>query len=255
MSLPITYSTAASRTVAMMILATPIRRDAEGRFCLNDLHRAAGGEDRHGPKRWMVNASTHEVIAALKDENPSFEPVDLSRGRYGGTYAVEDLALSYAMWISPKFHLTVVRGFKETRKTHETDVGDAIVPAGSSLVSILEQALVSERRRLELEAQIEASQPKVDYAEATMADDRTVSVREAAKQFGLSDQRLTALLIDARVLFRQGKSVLPYQRYIDDGSFVLKGHRVTLDYIRRYPHVTGKGLLLLHRLVQKSAMH
>jgi hypothetical protein len=91
------HATAASRTVAAIIAATPIRQDAQGRYCLNDLHRAAGGEDRHGPKRWMANAGTQELIQALKDEIPSFNPVALSRGRYGGTYVVDDLALTYAM--------------------------------------------------------------------------------------------------------------------------------------------------------------
>ncbi|WP_161805629.1 KilA-N domain-containing protein, partial [Frateuria defendens] len=125
-----------------------------GRYCLNDLHRAAGGEKRHSPSEWMKLDNTHELIDEISNSgfSPNKNPVQASRGRYGGTYVIDDLALTYAMWISPKFHLTVVRAFKETRKGHETDVGDAIVPAGSSLVSILEQALESERRRLELEA-------------------------------------------------------------------------------------------------------
>lgn len=39
----------------------------------------------------------------------SINPIDLSRGRYGGTYVHEDLAIDYAAWISPTFKLEVYR--------------------------------------------------------------------------------------------------------------------------------------------------
>ena len=57
------------------------------------------------------------------------------------------------------FKLEVYRAFKESRKERETDLGDTIVPAGAPLVALLEQALASERRRLELEAELEQAQP------------------------------------------------------------------------------------------------
>jgi hypothetical protein len=107
-----------------MIHATPIRRDQEGRYCLNDLHKAAGGEQRHQPRYWLANEQTKALVTAVSNNgNPLIAPVDLSRGRYGGTYVHEDLAIDYAAWISPVFKLEVYRAFKETRKERETDVG------------------------------------------------------------------------------------------------------------------------------------
>ncbi|MDG6761948.1 P22AR C-terminal domain-containing protein, partial [Glaesserella parasuis] len=38
------------------------------------------------------------------------------RGTQGGTYACEELVLAYAMWISPKFHLVVLRAFLAMHK-------------------------------------------------------------------------------------------------------------------------------------------
>jgi hypothetical protein len=51
--------------------------------------------------------TTAELVTEIANSSHlRIKPVELSRGRYGGTYVVEDLALTYAMWIGPKFHLT-----------------------------------------------------------------------------------------------------------------------------------------------------
>jgi len=112
---------------------------------------------------------------------------------------------------------------------------------------------VAERNEV-LEKQIEAERPLVAYADATMADERTICIREAGKQFGFSDQRLMKFLIEKKVLFRQGKSVMPYQRYIDDGQFTTKSHVIANGNVHRWPHVTGKGLLLIDRLRRQALL-
>lgn len=77
---------------------------------MNDLHKAAGGQERHKPFNFMRLGTTDDLAAEIsKGSDVSIKPVELSRGRYGGTYVVEDLALTYAMWISPRFHLEVLR--------------------------------------------------------------------------------------------------------------------------------------------------
>jgi hypothetical protein len=122
---------AATRTIASIIHATPIRRDQEGRYCLNDLHRAAGGEDRHAPWRFIRLETTSALADAIsKTPDVVIKPIDLSRGRYGGTYVHEDLAIDYAAWISPAFKLEVYRAFKESRKDHATTLGGFTVSAG-----------------------------------------------------------------------------------------------------------------------------
>ncbi|MBE0508026.1 MAG: KilA-N domain-containing protein [Marinospirillum sp.] len=89
-----------------------IRQDAEGRFCLNDLHKAAGGETRHKPVEWLRNQKTQELIEeTLKVGFPTL--VTFRGGRTPGTYVCKELVYAYAMWISPAFHLKVIRAYDE----------------------------------------------------------------------------------------------------------------------------------------------
>jgi hypothetical protein len=95
----------------LTILNTAIRRDSAGRFCLNDLHRVAGGEERHSPSRYTCT----EGFQALVDEQTpelAFAPVaSIHLGTNPGTYVTKELVYAYAMWVSSKFHLAVIRAF------------------------------------------------------------------------------------------------------------------------------------------------
>lgn len=94
------------------IAGVEIRQDAEGRFSLNDLHRAAGGEKRHTPSYWLSNQQTNELIEEIGNTG---NPVSVIRGGSNpGTFVCKELVYAYAMWISPKFHLQVIRAYDRT---------------------------------------------------------------------------------------------------------------------------------------------
>lgn len=95
---------------AMTILDTSIRQDAQGRFCLNDLHRAAGGEARHSPNRFTRTATFKELLEVLTPEMASAPMTTIAVGR-PGIYVCRELVYAYAMWISARFHLAVIRAF------------------------------------------------------------------------------------------------------------------------------------------------
>ncbi|WP_410487479.1 KilA-N domain-containing protein [Acinetobacter sp. SAAs470] len=97
-----------------------IRQDDEGRYCLNDLHKASGDQRKDRPSYFIENEKTQELIGVIEDEyydvgNPTSckKAINIIRGkgREQGTYAVKELIYSYAMWISAKFHLTVIRAY------------------------------------------------------------------------------------------------------------------------------------------------
>ena len=97
------------------ICEVPIDQDAEGRFRLNDLHKAAGGESKHQPAFFVRRKETEELVAELlSSANPqTLNPINqvVGKGLQQGTYVCKELVYAYAMWISAKFHLHVIRAF------------------------------------------------------------------------------------------------------------------------------------------------
>ena len=92
----------------LAILNTSIRT-YENLFTLKDLHIASGNEKKHEPNRFVRLDTTKALIAEIEKDNQ--HALKIIRGTNGGTYACEELVIAYAMWISPKFHLIVLRAF------------------------------------------------------------------------------------------------------------------------------------------------
>lgn len=96
-----------------------IRQDGQGRYCLNDLHKAAGGEKKYQVSNFMRLDTTQELCAEIErssdvsNETKSKAYVRVQGGdhRLQGTFVVKELVYAYAMWISPAFHLKVIRTF------------------------------------------------------------------------------------------------------------------------------------------------
>ncbi|HII3852926.1 TPA: KilA-N domain-containing protein [Pasteurella multocida] len=102
----------------LSILNTSIRT-LDNLYSLNDLHKASGNDPKHRPSLFARNEQTRELVEQINIENNRSTKVifalksirggsDISKQ---GTWACEELVLSYAMWISPKFHLIVLRAF------------------------------------------------------------------------------------------------------------------------------------------------
>ncbi|MDG6319407.1 P22AR C-terminal domain-containing protein [Glaesserella parasuis] len=97
----------------LSILKTSIRT-YENLYSLNDLHIASGSEDKHRPTFFVRLETTKELVSEIQKEDPT-NPVIICKNGIG-TYACEELVLAYAMWISPKFHLVVLRAFLAMHK-------------------------------------------------------------------------------------------------------------------------------------------
>lgn len=97
-------------------------------YSLNDLHKAAGGEERHKPSNFMRLDTTQALIAELNSSSSSglrninSRCSDLSiinfdvvrgKGKEQGTFVCKEIVYSYAMWISPAFQIQVIRAYDE----------------------------------------------------------------------------------------------------------------------------------------------
>ena len=122
-------------TASISISGISIHQDSEGRYSLNDLHKAAGGERRYRPVYWLELHQTKELIEEIikvgiptfeeitNTQNRVFKPISTKRGCKGGTYVCKELVYSYAMWISAAFSLKVIRAYDalvNVVKAHES---------------------------------------------------------------------------------------------------------------------------------------
>ncbi len=113
----------------LVVADTRIHQDDAGRFSLNDLHYAAGGESKHTPGRFTATQQFRELAEEISRNQDI--PASISKPRVG-TYVAKELVYAYAMWISPAFHLKVIRAYDAlvTRPP-------ALDPAVAQLVNLL----------------------------------------------------------------------------------------------------------------------
>ncbi|RBO82608.1 KilA-N domain-containing protein [Marinomonas aquiplantarum] len=102
--------------MAHLMIASKDIRTLDGLYSLNDLHKAAGSERRHLPAQFLRNNQTRELIDEIENyANSHSLVIKKTQGRNGGTYVCKELVYAYAMWISPKFNLEVIRAFDQSQ--------------------------------------------------------------------------------------------------------------------------------------------
>lgn len=97
----------------------------DGLYSLNDLHTASGKDKKHQPSFFMRNQETKDLIKEVEDTDKITAVRKVQGGNnksMQGTYVCKELVYRYAMWISPKFALMVIRTF------------DKLVTSGSQVV-------------------------------------------------------------------------------------------------------------------------
>lgn len=94
-----------------LIISNQAISQHNGLFSLNDLHKVSGSAKKHQPSNFMANQETKELIAEIESENAIAYDTVIGKGKKQGTYACRELVYRYAMWISPKFSLMVIRAF------------------------------------------------------------------------------------------------------------------------------------------------
>jgi hypothetical protein len=99
----------------LVVCETYIRQDDDGRYCLNDLHKASGGRAEHRPGHFLRNKQAKALIRELGGAQICASVI---HGDGGGTYVAKELVYAYAMWISPAFHVKVIRTYDALMQAH-----------------------------------------------------------------------------------------------------------------------------------------
>lgn len=215
-----------------------IHRDAEGRFSLNDLHKAAGGEPRHRPSLWLENKQTQELVAEINHDTQNRNSgsgvpecaADQSRnscsetgqalsvkngGKNPGTYACKELVYAYAMWISPAFHLKVIRAYDDMVSGRPVRMQDAIREAASLMPGLMRVARLigCDKNAAAISAnQAVARLTGVNLLQtlgqthllAQRQDTQWFTPTELGQRLGLSGRQVNLLLAEAGLQLRQG---------------------------------------------------
>jgi hypothetical protein len=112
--------------MAHLIISSKDIRTLDGLYSLNDLHKVSGASKKHQPANFLRLETTQELIAEIERSSDMRNGIgrcsDLSNtfksmrgGADKGTWVCKELVYAYAMWISPKFNLQVIRAFDQAQ--------------------------------------------------------------------------------------------------------------------------------------------
>lgn len=155
------------QTKEVVIDGITVKQDVEGRYCLNDIHKAADElcTVKTSPAQWARTDMAKEFTDHLITQKRLINPITSKVGQGGGTYAVKQLVYAYAMWISPAYQLKVIEAYDrlatEGVAVHDAAAQDLLDNPLKYLTALMGQAqkLVEENARLE--QKVEQDKPKV----------------------------------------------------------------------------------------------
>ena len=215
-----------------------IHHDRHGRFCLNDLHQASGGERKNQPQYFLDNVKTKDLVQELIDTGIPVSPVEVVRGGLNqGTYVVKQIVYAYAMWISAKFHLKVINSF-DALINHRQQIPQSFAAAL--------QLAADQAKKIELD------KPKVDYYDKIVVRDTLLNATQVAQKIGLSAITMNKLLDSFNVYSHGVKRARVFQQwFVDKGYGELK--QTDLGYSQ--PMFTTKGeAWVIEKLVSEGAI-
>lgn len=245
-------------STSLTVLTTAIRQDAEGRYCLNDCHKASGGDASKAPGQWMANKQTKALIAEIDTvEIPTVsetagKSVVTVEGRNGGTYVAKELVYAYAMWISPAFHLKVIRAFDAMMQVNSTVETTPALPKTYAQALLAAAHAEQERERLAEENAVLA--PKAEALDKLATLDGVHNLRSAAQQCGWPEKIFISRLMELKWLYSHTVSgrKLAYADKVKSGLIEVKNVEVKrTGYVEGVgqPMITQKGLSQLRILL------
>ena len=135
-------------------LVRVVKIDGEDFVCLTDMAKLKSDDPQQTISNWMRNRMTIEYLGLWEElYNPGFKPLEfegfrkevglnsftmsptkwiegvnavgmiVQAGRYGGTYARNDIAFKFAAWLSVEFELYLVKEFQRLKAKEQELIG------------------------------------------------------------------------------------------------------------------------------------
>ncbi|WP_063654209.1 KilA-N domain-containing protein [Candidatus Arsenophonus triatominarum] len=123
---------------------TVVRQDAFGRYCLNDLHRAAVAQGKASesqrPSNFLKSEGIIAFVQSLSEATKIASVNIIKGGTESGSWADELVAIRYAAWIDPAFEVQVYERFRDSVKSNNGALTDK-VQAGLVMIAFYKQEL------------------------------------------------------------------------------------------------------------------
>lgn len=123
--------TSTKKTTSLSVFETDVHLDADGRFSLNDIHKAAVAAglatENQAPSKFLRNEGVINYIKQLDTDGQKRASVFSKKGgKLQGTYAVRLVAMRYAAWIDAKVEVEVYRKVEKWADADEDFTADLI---------------------------------------------------------------------------------------------------------------------------------
>lgn len=231
---------------------TKIKQDSQGRYCLNDLHRASGGNPIHAPSQFLRLKGTKDFVSVLDNHNANLHSAleIINGGTNQGCYAVEKLVYKYAAWINTEFEVKVYDTFDKVVKGKLRPNQTSLIPQSFSEALML---------AAQLQAEKEQNAPKVEaFDRLATATEGAMNLTNAAKHLQMQPRAFNQFLFAHGWIYKRtvGSAWIAYQDKLQRGYLEHKAHPVTQpDGTEKiYPQVlvTAKGLAKLSTMLNKE---
>lgn len=236
-----------------VIAGISIPVDSEGRYNLNALHKASGGNTNKAPAQWMRTQQSREIVQEVIDMQICTSPIDSVKGGLTqGTFAHELLAVSYAGWISPKFQLQVNQAFLDMKSGKLKPVSEL------SRMDLIMMAKEAEEEKLLLLDQINETKPIVEAFDRISKADGSMCITDAAKALQIRPKDLFAWLQANHWIYRRtgashwcGHADKLQQSVVEHKITVVSrtdGSEKTTEQVR----ITAKGIAKIAKLMSTA---
>ena len=217
-----------------------VRDDGEGRFCLNDLHRASGFKKSDQPSNFMRRVETIALEAEIANSSDvrNYQPTKVVVGWGGGTYACKELVYAYSMWISPQFHLKVIRAYDAMVAREQPPTFHLPQTMAEALRLAADQAEEIERQQ----ALIEQAKPKVEFVDKYVDATGLYTFRQVCKILGVKEREFRAWLVENKIMYQQGREWMAYSVHIAEGRFATKAGSADNGHAFTSTNFTAKGV-------------